>query len=96
MLDRASLSAGAYLEAEPQRSYFCLCYGSAEIATADGATRDAYNTRHHESPRYIYSDRREQPIVPANVANHNDAELIMLETLVGHTPPREFMNSTYR
>jgi hypothetical protein len=84
---------GAYMEVDDERTYFCLCYGSAEIATASGDARDAYSTTHHDSPRYIYGDRREQPIVPALVSNHTDAELIMLEALVGRTPPRDFMDS---
>lgn len=87
---------GAYLEAEDDRTYFCLCYGSAEIATVAGDARDAYETTHHESPRYIYGDRREQAIVPANVSNHTDAELIMLEALVGRSPPQGFMDSPIR
>ncbi len=87
---------GAYLEVEEGRTYFCLCYGSAEIATIGGEARDAYETTHHESPRYIYGDRREQAIVPANVSNHTDAELIMLEALVGRSPPQGFMDSPIR
>jgi len=87
---------GAYLEAEQERTYFCLCYGSAEIASADGSMRDAYTTTHHESPRYIYNDGRQNAIVPAGVINHTDDELIMLEALVGRTPPSGFMSSPFR
>jgi hypothetical protein len=83
---------GAYLEAEAARTYFCLCYGTADVATADGKARDTYTTTHHESPRYLYGDGRKSAIVPARVANHTDAELIMLEALVGRTPPREVMD----
>ncbi len=86
----------AYLEADDERTYFCLCYGSAEVATASGNSREAYTTTHHESPRYIYGDNRSQPIVPAGVANHTDAELMMLEGLVWRTPPRTFMESPVR
>lgn len=87
---------GAYLEVEPMRTYFCLCYGTAEVATASGSARDVYSTEHHESPRYIYNDGRARPIVMANVANHTDDELIMLEALVGRRPPPGFMASPYR
>ena len=87
---------GAYLEAEPDRTYFCLCYGSAEIASANGSMRDAYTTTHHESPRYIYNDGRLNAIVQAGVVNHTDDELIMLEALVGRTPPPAFMASPDR
>jgi hypothetical protein len=87
---------GAYMEAERLRTYFCLCYGTADIATARGDARDSYTTAHHESPRYIYNDGRRRPIVMANVANHTDDELIMLEALVGRKPPETFMASPYR
>jgi len=85
---------GAYLEAESERTYFCLCYGTAEVAATGGA-RETYSTRHHESPRYIYGDRRSAAIAPASVVNHTDGEIIMLEALVGRTPPQEFMDSPY-
>ena len=84
---------GAYMEAEPWRTYFCLCYGSAEVATKEGAARESYSTQHHDAPRYIYGDGRRQAIVPASVSNHTDAELILLESLVGRTPPQTFMDS---
>ena len=87
---------GAYMEAEAARTYFCLCYGSAEIASANGSMRDSYTTTHHESPRYIYNDGRRNAIVSASVINHTDSELIMLESLVGRTPPPGFMDSPYR
>lgn len=83
---------GAYLEAEQGRSYFCLCYGAAEIATTDGAARDAYSSRHHDSPRYIYGDGRANAITAANVSNHTDAELIILEALTGRQPPQAVMD----
>lgn len=86
---------GAYLEAEAARTYFCLCYGTADVATADGRTKDTYTTTHHESPRYLYGDGRKDAMTAARVVNHSDAELIMLEALVGRTPPRAVMDSTW-
>jgi hypothetical protein len=85
-----------YIEAEPTRTYFCLCYGTAEVAATLGGARESYSTRHHESPRYIYGDGRGRAIVPASVANHTDSELILLESLVGRTPPQSFMGSPVR
>jgi len=87
---------GAYIEAETQRTYFCLCYGTAEVAATMGGARESYSTRHHESPRYIYGDGRKRAIVPASVANHTDSELILLESLVGRSPPQSFMDSPVR
>ena len=87
---------GAYIEAEPRRTYFCLCYGTAEVTATMGGARESYNTRHHDSPRYIYGDGRQRAIVPASVANHTDSELILLESLVGRSPPQSFMDSPVR
>jgi hypothetical protein len=87
---------GAYVEAEPQRTYFCLCYGTADVSATMGGARESYSTRHHESPRYIYGDGRKRAIVPASVANHTDSELILLESLVGRSPPQSFMDSPVR
>jgi hypothetical protein len=87
---------GAYMEAETARTYFCLCYGTADVAATMGGARESYSTRHHESPRYIYGDCRERAIVPASVANHTDSELILLESLVGRSPPQSFMDSPVR
>jgi len=87
---------GAYIEAESRRTYFCLCYGTADVAATMGGGRESYSTRHHESPRYIYGDGRERAIVPASVANHTDSELILLESLAGRSPPQSFMESPVR
>ena len=84
------------MEAETARTYFCLCYGTAEVAATMGGARESYSTRHHESPRYIYGDGRKRAIVPAGVANHTDSELILLESLVGRSPPQSFMDSPVR
>lgn len=84
---------GAYLEAEPTRTYFCLCYGTAEIAATMGGARESVTTSHHESPRYIYGDGRSRTIAPAYMSNHTDSELILLESLVGRSPPNSFMDS---
>ena len=51
--------------------------------------RETVRTTHHDAPRYIYA-HAEMPIKmiePAPLINHTDAELIMLEALVGRRPP---------
>ncbi|HNM82135.1 MAG TPA: hypothetical protein PKL28_13845, partial [Rhodocyclaceae bacterium] len=78
---------GCYIEASPERVYFCLCYGSAEVVpSAAPHQAETYSTRHHDHPLYILPDGR-RSMVPAGVSNHSDAELIELESLVGRTPP---------
>lgn len=77
-----------YLEAEDARTYVCTCYGEAEIVSAtDPAERETVRTQHHEQPRYVMGKGAPQMIVGAPVVNHTDAELTMLENLVGRWPP---------
>ena len=83
---------GVYVEAEAARTYVCTCYGEAELASRDEpAARETVRTKQHESPRYILARGAPQMLMQAPVINHTDAELIMLESLVGRQPP--FMES---
>ena len=83
---------GCYLEAYRDRAYFCLCYGTADVETRTGA-KESLATRYHESPRIIYADNRPSPMISGPVVNHSDAELIMLESLVGRRPPQTFLDN---
>jgi hypothetical protein len=75
---------GIYLESEAERSYVCLCYGKAKLSPINAPQiQENVITRHHESPRWVYPDRMEW----ANVINHSDEELILLESLTGRMPP---------
>jgi hypothetical protein len=77
-----------YIEAESNRTYACTCYGQAVLAPiADPAAAETVNTTHHEQPRYIMAAGAPQMVMPAPVINHTDAELILLESLVGRQPP---------
>jgi hypothetical protein len=77
-----------YVEAEDARTYACVCYGEADLAaSADPAARETVRTRHHEQPRYILGAGAPQLLMSAPVINHTDAELVMLENLVGRWPP---------
>ena len=77
-----------YLEAEESKTYICTCYGEAEIvSTADPSAREVVRTKHHEQPRYIMGTGAPQMLMGAPVVNHTDAEVTMLEALVGRRPP---------
>ena len=77
-----------YIEAEPDRTYVCTCYGTAELAALDDpSANETVSTQHHEEPRYIMAKGAPQMLVRAPVINHTDAELTMLEALVGRRPP---------
>ncbi|MDP2132030.1 MAG: hypothetical protein Q8J99_00300 [Sulfuritalea sp.] len=92
---------GCYIEDEPTRfgadgkvlakaqTYFCLCYGEVDLLPkAIPAQREVYRTTHHDKPMVIHDDP-DMPkcMAPANVINHTDDELTLLEGLVGRWPP---------
>ena len=78
---------GCYIEASADKVYFCLCYGKAEVASLrDPSVVATIETSHHDRPVYLPADGSPM-MVPATVINHSDAELILLESLVGRVPP---------
>lgn len=79
---------GVYVESGADKTYVCTCYGEAELTPlADPGARETVRTRHHEQPRYILPKGAPQMTMKAPVINHTDAELAMLESLVGRTAP---------
>jgi hypothetical protein len=81
---------GIYIEAESERTYICTCYGRVELqANNMPEARETVQTTHHDAPRYVYAhgDMPIKMIETAPVINHTDAELVMLEALVGRKPP---------
>jgi len=77
---------GCYLEVDPASVYFCLCYGEA---TVDGPkmAEKLVKTTHHESPLLLTESGGVMDAQPGGFKNHTDAELVMLEALVGREPP---------
>ena len=88
---------GVYAEAEAKRAYVCTCYGVVDIAAAaDPEVRETIRSRHHDAPRYIYGDDDYSgKIVAAPFKNHTDLELMLLEELVGRTPPFSVASDNY-
>ena len=79
---------GLYVEVEEKRTYACLCYGEAELVPVDDPKEaEVVRTTHHDQPRYIYAKGMPRMMEKAPVVNHSDAELIMLEGLVGRVVP---------
>lgn len=77
-----------YVEAESERTYICTCYGTVVVASrSDPAARETISTRHHDQPRYVMASGAPQMLTGAPMVNHTDAELILLEGLVGRQPP---------
>jgi hypothetical protein len=78
---------GIYVEALPGETYVCTCYGVADLAAVDDpAAHETVRTEHHDQPRFVMAHGAPQMIMKAPVINHTDAELILLESLVGRVP----------
>lgn len=85
-----------YVETDDTRTYVCTCYGEAELTPVDDPTAaETVRTRHHDEPRYIYPKGMPRRIEQAPVINHTDAELVMLEGLVGRTVPFAYSDTSY-
>ncbi len=80
---------GVYVETDPVESYVCVCYGISDLSTADDpGNLETIVSEHHSAPRYILADKSAtKRIVPAPFKNHDDQELLLIETLVGRTTP---------
>ncbi len=77
---------GCYVEANREKSYICLCYGEGDIySSITDELLMKVNTHHHDSPFNIYPEG--ELMVPMPTINHTDEELVLLENLVGRTPP---------
>lgn len=77
-----------YIEIEEKRSYVCTCYGVADLVPVDDpAAAETVTTKYHDEPRFIYAKGMPRMMEKAPVFNHSDAELTMLEALVGRTTP---------
>jgi hypothetical protein len=84
---------GAYLEVDPAKVYFCLCYGEADIDGPGMATTKTVKTTHHEQPLILTDMASAMRAELGPFQNHSDDELILLESLVGREPP--FVGAAY-
>ncbi|HYD78242.1 MAG TPA: hypothetical protein VEC06_00400 [Paucimonas sp.] len=86
---------GCYIEAAQEQTYFCLCYGEADVTpNGDPAQRETVRTQHHDYPLTIDAGPGPTMMAKAAVVNHTDDELTMLEALTGRKPP--FHGKDYR
>lgn len=88
---------GFYVEADPQQTYFCTCYGVTDVAANDDKeSTDTVVSRQHDKPLYILAGAKPgQSIRGAPFINHTDQELMLIESLVGRAPPYVFPRSSY-
>lgn len=78
---------GVYVEVDEDHDYVCTCYGVTEIATADDPASTATVEAGHHEARYVFKTGDSgQRIREAPFKNHTDAELTLIESLVGRVP----------
>ncbi|MGB0721770.1 MAG: hypothetical protein ACPGU7_05170 [Gammaproteobacteria bacterium] len=80
---------GCYVETDNAISYFCDCYGTIDVAGRSGG-RETLRANHHNARWIRHSTPMQTMLAPAPMRGHGDAELILLESVVGRKPPREF------
>lgn len=89
---------GIYTEVDPDETYLCTCYGVVDVnSNQDKSSKTTVQATHHDRPLYIVG--KAQPgnaIRPAPMKNHTDQELMLIEELVGRTPPFVFPADDYR
>ena len=86
---------GLYVEADPDQSYVCTCYGVVDLgASADATQSETIASRHHDAPRYVLAAGGSL-IRQAALKNHTDLELALVEALVGRTPPFPAFDNSY-
>lgn len=88
---------GWYAESDPGQTYFCTCYGAADVsANNDPASKELVVSTHHDRPVYILGQAAQgSSIRNAPFINHTDQELLLIETLVGRRPPFVFPKDDY-
>jgi len=88
---------GWYTESDPEQTYFCTCYGVADIAaTNDPQSTETVATTQHDRPLYIIgSGEPGRSIRDAPFINHTDQELMLIESLVGREAPFVFPRDDY-
>lgn len=75
---------GIYVEASPDETYFCTCYGAVQLDEVSGTQQGELVKASHHAARYV---RHGQPLQEAPMENHQNVELELLESLVGRTVP---------
>lgn len=88
---------GYYIESDPEQTYFCTCYGMTDaMSTNDPTSKETIAATYHNKPIYILANEPAgKNIRSAGFINHTDQELMLIEALVGRTPPFVFAGDDY-
>ena len=89
---------GVYMESEPGLTYLCTCYGQVGLYASDDLDdSELITATHHDAPKYITDKKvRGTSIRPAPFKNHTDAELKILESIVGRAVPFGIESELYK
>jgi len=89
---------GVYMESEPGLTYLCTCYGQVGLySSQDLDDSELITATHHDAPKYITDKKaRGTHIRPAPFKNHTDAELKLLEAIVGREVPFGIESELYK
>jgi hypothetical protein len=89
---------GVYMESEPGLTYLCTCYGQVGLYSSDDLDdSELLTATHHDAPKYITDKKvRGTSIRPAPFKNHTDAELKILESIVGREVPFGIESELYK
>ena len=89
---------GVYMESEPGLTYLCTCYGQVGLYSNDDLNdSELITATHHDAPKYITDKKvRDTRIRPAPFKNHTDAELKVLEAIVGREVPFGIESELYK
>lgn len=89
---------GVYMESEPGLTYLCTCYGQVGLYNKDDLDdSELITATHHDAPKYISDKKiRGTTIRPAPFKNHTDAELKLLEAIVGREVPFGIESELYK
>jgi hypothetical protein len=77
---------GFYVEARPDSTYFCTCFGVIDLAAANGQ-RETVSSNRHQARRIMAANPGAPAITEAPFENHEDVELERLAVLVGQRAP---------
>ncbi len=83
---------GFYLESDADRTYFCTCYGTAEVrAAVDAQVKESVVSEHHDQPLYILPKAGDGKLIRnAPFVDHTDMELALIEAVAGRATPFTF------
>lgn len=76
-----------YVEARPESTYFCTCYGQVDLAHSNGKETKPVSASHHNAYVVHATAQPGGLFESAEMRNHHDDELVLLERMVGRKPP---------